>query len=101
MTKPTIALSASEERRLEQVEMDVRRAMKEACKCYEPEINAALKSHVIRRKKLAKQLLALALSALVTGCGIRYEIYSYSPDEFERNDRQVYREELQSRRVPK
>jgi len=106
MTSSNIShLSESEQRRLIAVETDVRAAMKEACRFYQAEVNAALEVHKEKRRRLAGQLWNLMTAALllvtIAGCGFRYEIYSYSPDEFERQDRQVYREQYEQRRAAK
>lgn len=77
------------------VEMDVRRTMKEACSAYKDETDKAIShwKHVQHRKRLASQmgrlLMASAMLLTLAGCGLRVEWYGYSPDEFERNDRQA------------
>lgn len=77
------------------VEMDVRRAMKEACATYKDETASAIYRwrHAKQRARLARQLgnaLMLSVAFLtLAACGMRVEWYGYSPDEFERNDRQA------------
>lgn len=71
------------------VEMDVRRCMKEACKAYRHETEAAILAH--KRKKTAKKAFALApyfLAAMallcLSGCGLmgvrRFEAWDGGPE---------------------
>lgn len=100
MTATNIHLSDEEKRRLELVEMDVRRAMREACK---PFAEDAIKAHrhTKNRTLLATQLLKLltvcSLLICIAGCGFKYEIYRYAPDRFERHDWQGVNEERYER----
>lgn len=68
-------LSISEQRRLEAVEMDVRRAMKEACKPYAGEIKEAIQRHhrgsrAILADQLGKLIFSLSVLCYLSGCGL-------------------------------